>query len=129
MTTSTLARKEAESSAPSSMKAWRVHEFGPPEAMIFETIPRPDPSPGEVLVKVHAAGVGPWDGWIRSGRSAPRNRIARAGRSSNLSISARAMRRDAPVSANPNHRTAAAKRTDDATRIILRFAPDTNQRA
>src|SRR5262245_13395101 len=60
----------AQSPAPSSMKAWRVHEFGPPEAMIFETVPRPDPGPGEVLVKVHAAGVGPWDGWIRAGRSA-----------------------------------------------------------
>jgi NADPH:quinone reductase-like Zn-dependent oxidoreductase len=52
------------------MKAWRVHEFGPPEAMLLDTVPRPDPGPGEVLVKVHAAGVGPWDGWIRAGRSA-----------------------------------------------------------
>jgi NADPH:quinone reductase-like Zn-dependent oxidoreductase len=32
-------------------------------------VPRPVPGPGEVLVKVHAAGVGPWDGWIRAGRS------------------------------------------------------------
>ena len=54
----------------SSMMAWRVHEFGPPEAMILERIPRPDPGPGEVLVHVHAAGVGPWDGWIRAGKSA-----------------------------------------------------------
>jgi NADPH:quinone reductase-like Zn-dependent oxidoreductase len=68
--TSTLVGSAAQSPAPSSMKAWRVHEFGPPEAMIFETVPRPDPGPGEVLVKVHAAGVGPWDGWIRAGRSA-----------------------------------------------------------
>jgi NADPH:quinone reductase-like Zn-dependent oxidoreductase len=52
------------------MKAWRVHEFGPPEVMVLETIPRPEPGPGEVLVKVRAAAVGPWDGWIRSGRSA-----------------------------------------------------------
>jgi NADPH:quinone reductase-like Zn-dependent oxidoreductase len=50
--------------------AWRVHEFGPPEAMIFETAPRPDLGPAEVLVRVHAAGVGPWDGWIRAGKSA-----------------------------------------------------------
>src|SRR3954465_1602868 len=50
--------------------AWRVHAVGPPEAMSFEPIPRPVPGPGEVLVKVHAAGVGPWDGWIRSGKSA-----------------------------------------------------------
>jgi NADPH:quinone reductase-like Zn-dependent oxidoreductase len=68
--TSTLVGNAAQSPATSSMKAWRVHEFGPPEAMIFETIPRPVPGPGEVLVKVHAAGVGPWDGWIRAGRSA-----------------------------------------------------------
>jgi NADPH:quinone reductase-like Zn-dependent oxidoreductase len=38
--------------------------------MIFEMVPRPDSGPGEVLVKVHAAGVGPWDGSIRAGRSA-----------------------------------------------------------
>jgi NADPH:quinone reductase-like Zn-dependent oxidoreductase len=56
--------------SPPSMKAWRVHEFGPPEQMVFETIPRPAPAAGEVLVKVHAAGVGPWDAWIRAGRSA-----------------------------------------------------------
>ena len=65
-----LVGNAAQSPAPSSMKAWRVHEFGPPEAMIFETVPRPDPGPGEVLVKVHASGGGPWDGWIRAGRSA-----------------------------------------------------------
>jgi NADPH:quinone reductase-like Zn-dependent oxidoreductase len=53
-----------------SMKAWRVHEFGPPEKMSFETIPRPFPAAGEVLIKVHAAGVGPWDAWIRAGKSA-----------------------------------------------------------
>src|SRR5579862_9177217 len=68
--TSTLMGNTAQSPTPSTMMAWRVHEFGPPEAMIFETAPRPDPGPDEVLVRVHAAGVGPWDGWIRSGKSA-----------------------------------------------------------
>jgi NADPH:quinone reductase-like Zn-dependent oxidoreductase len=53
-----------------TMSAWRVHEFGPPDAMTFESVPVPAPGPGEVLVKVRAAGVGPWDGWIRAGRSA-----------------------------------------------------------
>jgi len=56
--------------APASVLAWRVHKFGPPEAMILERVPKPDPGPGEVLVDVRAAGVGPWDGWIRAGRSA-----------------------------------------------------------
>jgi NADPH:quinone reductase-like Zn-dependent oxidoreductase len=70
MTTSAPVRDAGQISAPSSMMAWRVHAFGSPKAMVFERVPRPDPGPGEVLVKVHAAGVGPWDGWIRAGRSA-----------------------------------------------------------
>ncbi|QXZ80432.1 NADP-dependent oxidoreductase [Rhizobium sp. L51/94] len=52
------------------MKAYRVHEFGGPEVIRAEQIERPAPEADEVLVKVHAAGVGPWDGWIRSGHSA-----------------------------------------------------------
>src|SRR5437764_7795115 len=52
------------------MMAWRVHEFGPPNVMRFEQVLRPTPGPSEVLVKVEAAGVGPWDGWIRAGKSA-----------------------------------------------------------
>ena len=61
---------EAPNPIGTSMMAWRVHEFGPPEVMRFECVPQPVPGPGEVLVKVDAAGVGPWDGWIRAGRSA-----------------------------------------------------------
>src|SRR3979490_1302532 len=68
--TDTMVGNAARSPDRSSMKAWRVHAFGPPEAMILETVPRPDPGRGEVLVKVHAGGVGPWDGWIRAGKSA-----------------------------------------------------------
>jgi NADPH:quinone reductase-like Zn-dependent oxidoreductase len=52
------------------MLAWRVHEFGPPSVMKLERVLRPDPGPGEVLVRVAAAGVGPWDAWIRAGKSA-----------------------------------------------------------
>jgi NADPH:quinone reductase-like Zn-dependent oxidoreductase len=59
-----------EKSPNATMMAWRVHAFGPPETMSFEAVARPHPGRGEVLVKVHAAGVGPWDGWIRAGRSA-----------------------------------------------------------
>jgi NADPH:quinone reductase-like Zn-dependent oxidoreductase len=53
-----------------SILAWRVHEFGSPDVMRFERVLRPDPGRGEVLVKVEAVGVGPWDGWIRAGKSA-----------------------------------------------------------
>ncbi|MGN8543671.1 NADP-dependent oxidoreductase [Bradyrhizobium sp. 13971] len=51
------------------MMAWRVNEFGPPEIMKFESVSRPEPGPSEVLIKVKAAGVGPWDSWIRAGKS------------------------------------------------------------
>lgn len=56
--------------AHSTMMAWTVHEFGQPEVMRFERVARPEPGPGEVLIKVKAAGVGPWDAWIRAGKSA-----------------------------------------------------------
>jgi NADPH:quinone reductase-like Zn-dependent oxidoreductase len=70
MTTDSIVQEANQDQIQSTMMAWRVHEFGPPETMVFESVPRPDPGPGEVLVKVHAAGVGPWDGWIRAGQSA-----------------------------------------------------------
>jgi NADPH:quinone reductase-like Zn-dependent oxidoreductase len=70
MTASSIVPQANEERTHSTMMAWRVHEFGPPEIMKFERVPRPEPGPGEVLVKVDAAGVGPWDGWIRAGKSA-----------------------------------------------------------
>jgi NADPH:quinone reductase-like Zn-dependent oxidoreductase len=70
MTTDSVVREATQEQIYLSMMAWRVHEFGPPGTMTFESVPRPDPGPGEVLVKVRAAGVGPWDGWIRAGKSA-----------------------------------------------------------
>src|SRR3569833_1482887 len=66
----TLVDDRSEGLARSSILVWCVFVFGPPEAMALESIPRPDPGAGEVLVDVHAAGVGPWDGWIRAGKSA-----------------------------------------------------------
>lgn len=55
---------------PETMTAARVHQFGGPTAISLDEVPTPSPGKGEVLVKVSAAGVGPWDGWIRSGKSA-----------------------------------------------------------
>jgi NADPH:quinone reductase-like Zn-dependent oxidoreductase len=51
------------------MRAVRVYEFGGPDQLLIEQIARPVPKEGEALIEVHAAGVGPWDAWIRSGRS------------------------------------------------------------
>ena len=56
--------------AAPAIKACRVHRFGGPEVIVLEEVPRPKPGAGEVLVRVEAAGVGTWDGWIRAGRSA-----------------------------------------------------------
>lgn len=51
------------------MRAVRIHRFGPPEVIVVDDVPRPSPGEGEVLVRVTAAGVGPWDAIIREGRS------------------------------------------------------------
>ena len=52
------------------MKAVRVHRVGPPEVIALEDVPKPEPNNGEVVVEVKAAGIGPWDALIRSGKSA-----------------------------------------------------------
>jgi NADPH:quinone reductase-like Zn-dependent oxidoreductase len=51
------------------MKAVRIHRFGPPEVISLDDVPRPEPSRGEVVVRVNAAGIGPWDALIRRGES------------------------------------------------------------
>jgi NADPH:quinone reductase-like Zn-dependent oxidoreductase len=50
-----------------TMKAIRFHEYGGPEVLRYEDAPRPEPGAGEVLVRVHAAGVNPVDWKIRAG--------------------------------------------------------------
>jgi NADPH:quinone reductase-like Zn-dependent oxidoreductase len=55
--------------SPHKMKAIRVHRYGGPEVLELEDIPIPAPDPDEVLVKVEAAGVGPWDALVRTGKS------------------------------------------------------------
>jgi NADPH:quinone reductase-like Zn-dependent oxidoreductase len=45
----------------------RVHQYGGPEQLQLEHIPRPEPQAGEVLLRVHAAGVHPMDWKIRQG--------------------------------------------------------------
>jgi NADPH2:quinone reductase len=56
------------------MKAIRVHEFGDPHVMRLEEVPDPKPGPGQVVVRVYAAGVNPVETYIRAGlysREAP----------------------------------------------------------
>jgi NADPH:quinone reductase-like Zn-dependent oxidoreductase len=51
------------------MRTARIHRYGPPEVITVEDTDVPVLAQTEVLVQVRAAGVGPWDSWIRSGRS------------------------------------------------------------
>jgi NADPH:quinone reductase-like Zn-dependent oxidoreductase len=51
------------------MKAVRIHRFGPPDVISLDDVPKPEPGRGEVVVRVNAAGIGPWDALIRSGKS------------------------------------------------------------
>ena len=50
-----------------TMKAVCIHGYGGPDVLVYEEVPRPFPGPGEVLVRVHAAGINPVDWKIREG--------------------------------------------------------------
>src|SRR5258707_13621364 len=49
------------------MKAILVHKFGGPEVLKLEEVPTPKSAAGQVLVRVHAAGVNPYDTYMRAG--------------------------------------------------------------
>lgn len=52
------------------MKAIRIEEFGGPSVLRLAEIPTPEPGPGEVRVRLHAAGVNPVETYIRAGQYA-----------------------------------------------------------
>ncbi len=52
------------------MKAVVAHEYGAPEVLKFEEMPRPEPKEDEVLVRVIASGVNPADPLTLSGKYA-----------------------------------------------------------
>src|SRR5437879_9803890 len=51
-----------------TMKAIRIHNYGGPEVLQYEDAPRAKPQAGEVLIRVHAAGVNPIDWKVREGQ-------------------------------------------------------------
>src|SRR5215510_14990577 len=52
------------------MKAVVAHEYGAPDVLKFEEVPRPEPSEDEALVRVIASGVNPADPLTLSGKFA-----------------------------------------------------------
>ena len=54
---------------PQTMTAARIAQLGPPEIISVADADVPEPGDLEVLVRVSAAGVGPWDALVRTGKS------------------------------------------------------------
>lgn len=54
---------------PTKMLAARIERFGGIEVIDIARSPMPRPGAGEVLLKVAAAGIGPWDALVRTGKS------------------------------------------------------------
>ena len=57
------------------MKAIRVRAFGGPEVLELANVPDPQPGPGQVIVRLMAAGVNPVEAYIRSGQYANKPQI------------------------------------------------------
>lgn len=51
----------------STMKAAAIDRFGSPDELTLHTLSLPAIGPDDVLVRVHTAGVGEWDPWVREG--------------------------------------------------------------
>ena len=51
------------------MRAAQVSQYGGPDVIRILDVPQPSVGPGQLLVRAHAVGVGPWDALIREGHS------------------------------------------------------------
>lgn len=63
----TLGHLAAASQNPATMMAVRMHAFGDASVLRYEEAPRPEIGAGDLLVRVHAAGVNPVDWKMRAG--------------------------------------------------------------
>ncbi len=53
--------------ANETMRAVRFHDYGPPSVLVVDTVDRPAPKAGEVLIRIRFAGVNPIDWKLRAG--------------------------------------------------------------
>src|SRR5437899_2931774 len=65
-----LSASAARAAETPMMKAVVAHEYGGPEVLKFEEVPRPEPKENEALVRVIASGVNPADPLTLSGKYA-----------------------------------------------------------
>lgn len=65
-----LSSHAARADEKPMMKAVVAHEYGSPEVLKFEDVPRPEPKENEALVRVIASGVNPADPLTLSGKYA-----------------------------------------------------------
>jgi len=65
-----LSSHPANAAEIPTMKAVVAHEYGGPEVLKFEQVPRPEPKENEALVRVIASGVNPADPLTLSGKYA-----------------------------------------------------------
>ena len=56
---------------PGTMTAAAIDRFGPPSVLTRHVLPVPEVGPREVLIRMHAAGVGVWDAEARDGSWRP----------------------------------------------------------
>jgi NADPH:quinone reductase-like Zn-dependent oxidoreductase len=61
------ARSKRSQAVPALMLAAAIDRFGGPDVLSMHNLPVPKVDPGEVLIALDTAGVGPWDAEIRAG--------------------------------------------------------------